>query len=465
MDGGPISNGGSPSSRRTTAPRRVRGGILAVCALAAALVAAGCAGGDGRRAAAEGGALLLEPAGTPGRDPFTVSTARAGGTPEPLTRMPRSARSSEPPRSSRTASAQATAALSGLRTLSGGTPGLYGGVQRVGSCDVERQIGHLTGDPAMNRAFAEVAGVAPAGVPDHLRALTPVVLRADTRVTNHGYRDGRVSGYQSVLQTGTPVLVDDRGVPRLRCDCGNPLTPPVAARDTRATSGEQWSGYRPARVVVVRPAPRAITHVTIINSLSDTWIERRIGTDVRHDKLVSPPQRAPERTEPGGELNVSDGRGDGHGDAHGEGRGDGHGHGLEEPGLAGHEVPGGPSTEDLFGEGFPDPFAEGPAEPSGEGEALAEDPFALSDEIGPDVVPELPDPIDGAGLIPDAPATPEVPEAPDPQEDPEAYPETDDGTDAGTDTETDAGTDDGTDPETAPEPDAHPDPSPPAFAG
>ena len=58
--------------------------------------------------------------------------------------------------------------------------------------------------------------------PGYLRGLTSVVLRADTQVTNHGFRDARVTGFQSVLQAGTAVLVDNRGVPRVRCACGSP---------------------------------------------------------------------------------------------------------------------------------------------------------------------------------------------------------------------------------------------------
>lgn len=35
--------------------------------------------------------------------------------------------------------------------------------------------------------------------------LTPMVLTSDTRVTNHGYHDGRPTPHQAVLQAGTAV--------------------------------------------------------------------------------------------------------------------------------------------------------------------------------------------------------------------------------------------------------------------
>ena len=47
----------------------------------------------------------------------------------------------------------------------------------------------------------------------YVSELTPLVLLVDTRVTNHGFRKGRPTPHQSVLQAGTAVLVDRVGVP------------------------------------------------------------------------------------------------------------------------------------------------------------------------------------------------------------------------------------------------------------
>ncbi|MGV9455183.1 DUF6777 domain-containing protein [Streptomyces sp. NPDC003635] len=257
-------------------PTRTPTGILVTaCALAVAVLVAGCGDDGGDKGAAASGEVFLQPAAAQGPDPFTDSTATSTATPPPVTRTPQS-----PP----------TGSAGGARSYSGSTPGLYAGTARVGSCDVDRQIGHLTADQHRARAFAGAAGISSAGIPDYLRGLAPVELRADTRVTNHGYRDGRVTTYQSVLQAGTAVLVDNRGVPRVRCACGNPLTPAVATKGSPATSGRAWSGYRPTQVVVVAPAPQVITNITIINVVSNTWIERRIGHDCRHDRPVPRPE-------------------------------------------------------------------------------------------------------------------------------------------------------------------------------
>lgn len=251
--------------------------LVAACAFAAVLlVVAGCDSGDRGQASngSTGGELFLQPVADRGPDPFTASTDTSTASRPPVTRTPQSAPTGSPQ----------------VRTLSGATPGLYGGTRNAGSCDVEKQIRYLDADRAGARAFGEVSGIATASVPDYLRQLTPVVLRADTRVTNHGFGDGRATGFQAVLQAGTAVLVDNRGVPRVRCACGNPLGPPVVVDGNPGTRGRSWRGYRPAQVVMVTPAPDVITDITIVDVGDNTWIERPVGHDGhRHDHVVPPP--------------------------------------------------------------------------------------------------------------------------------------------------------------------------------
>ncbi|MFC9678783.1 DUF6777 domain-containing protein [Streptomyces sp. NPDC056948] len=348
------------------------GTFVVACVLSTALLLSGCGtDGDGDGDAADaGGELFLQPAAARGPDPFTDSTATTTATPSPAPRTPGRAGPHGPSRIS--------AGLGGLRSLSGGTPGLYGGIERTGSCDTARQIGHLTRDRARIRAFARVAGVSPGSVPDYVRRLTPLVLRADTRVTNHGFRSGRALGYQSVLQAGTAVLVDDRGVPRVRCACGNPLRPPVTTRGTPRGRGSPWPGYRPGEVIVVTPAPQVITDFTIIDVAARTWIERPTGHDVRHDRALPPPlwaQRPPESRAPSPSPSPAPSS-------------------PEEPEVLPREPRVAPpdETEPLADEPPPDdplPDEPAPADPGGSG------------EVGPDTVPDSPDLPDGAGLIPD----------------------------------------------------------------
>ncbi|MGW5496312.1 DUF6777 domain-containing protein [Streptomyces olivaceoviridis] len=261
--------------------------IVAAWALSVALLAAGCAGAGVKQTKA-GELVVLEAAADRGPDPFTEPTDT--GTPRP-----------ESPRgTARVPPGEVEAPLRAARTVSGATPGLYRGTPHVAACDVERHIGRLVADGARADAFAQAAGVTRSALPGYLRGLTPVVLGGDTRVTNHAYRDGRAARYQAVLQAGTAVLVDDRGLPRVRCACGNPLKPPAPTRGGAGARGTPWAGYQPNQVIVVAPAPRAVTSITIMDAVTRAWIERRVGPDVRRDRVVAPPATAAASPVPSG---------------------------------------------------------------------------------------------------------------------------------------------------------------------
>ncbi|SCF57494.1 hypothetical protein GA0115254_104039 [Streptomyces sp. Ncost-T10-10d] len=222
-----------------------------------------------------GGEVFLQAAGSTGPDPYTPSTARTSSgatTPTPLP------------------SVSGTAA-NVTQAVQGSTPGLYGGTRNVSSCDVEKQITALTADPGKNSAFASVLGIDPSGVPGYLRSLTPVQLRLDTRVTNHGYRNGAPTSFQAVLQAGTAVLVDDRGVPRVRCACGNPLLPPVAVKGSVKLMGHAWPGYRSSNVAVVEPAPQAVKAFIMFDPRSGDWFRRDAGDTGGHDRKTAPPSK------------------------------------------------------------------------------------------------------------------------------------------------------------------------------
>ncbi|WP_189700700.1 DUF6777 domain-containing protein, partial [Streptomyces chromofuscus] len=240
-------------------------------------------GGDGT-SDAEGGEVFLQAANVTGPNPFNESTARDSSAP-PVTPTP-----------------TGSVAPNEVRGVNGGTPGLYGGTRNVAACDVEKQIRFLQEDGVKNRAFGSVVGVEPSGVPAYLRSLTPVQLRLDTRVTNHGFRDGAATPYQAVLQAGTAVLVDDRGAPRVRCACGNPLTPPVAQRTPPEPTGEAWPGYRSSAVVVVTESRRDVDAFVLYDTDRGEWISRPQGDTGAKDKPTEQPKApvspAPETPSP-----------------------------------------------------------------------------------------------------------------------------------------------------------------------
>ncbi|MET7599797.1 DUF6777 domain-containing protein [Streptomyces sp. NPDC004082] len=275
--GGASMGGGPQRPWWRSAPRVAVIATAVVAAVILAVVLTRPDGSSGGTAAPGGGEVFLQAAAKTGPDPYTESTAKDSST-TPETPAPPSGTS---------ASANAP------RGVEGSAPGLYGGTRKVASCDVEKQVSALGADPAKNKAFASVAGVQPSEVPAYLRSLTPVQLRMDTWVTNHGYRNGAATSYQAVLQAGTAVLVNDRGLPRVRCACGNPLTDPVPQKTAPRTTGDSWPSYRPQNIVVVTPAPTVINVFVLFDPEHDDWFRREKGDTGKQDKKTDPPSERP----------------------------------------------------------------------------------------------------------------------------------------------------------------------------
>ncbi|MEU7601309.1 DUF6777 domain-containing protein, partial [Streptomyces sp. NPDC041003] len=259
-------------------PRLATALVAVVAVVALAIVLTRPSGTDNA-----GGEVFLQPAAASGPDPFTESTVTAETPPESPTASPAS------PTGPKTPGATG-GTTTGTRSISGSAPGVYGGTRDTASCDVEKQIKALSADPSKNAAFASALGIQPQSVPTYLRSLTSVQLRMDTRVTNHGYQDGKLTSYQAVLQAGTAVLVDDRGVPRVRCACGNPLGPPVALKAEPKRFGQTWPSYQPQKVVVIAPAPTVVHKIVIYDQDNRSWYERDKGSHHgRPDRPVPPP--------------------------------------------------------------------------------------------------------------------------------------------------------------------------------
>ncbi|MEU7554898.1 DUF6777 domain-containing protein, partial [Streptomyces sp. NPDC044571] len=226
---------------------------------------------------ASGGEVFLQAASAAGPDPFTPSTDTQS---EDGVVTPASAGKSK-------GGGSGASALE----VNGAYPGLYGGTRNVTSCDVEKQIKYLTEHADKGKAFSDPLSIRQSDVASYLRSLTPVQLGWDTRVTNHGYKNGAPTGYQAVLQAGTSVLVDDRGVPRVRCACGNPLAPPVAAKGKQTYSGRQWSSFHSSDVVAVKPAEKPVKSVTMFDHDRKGWYQRPSGdAHGKHDYEISPPK-------------------------------------------------------------------------------------------------------------------------------------------------------------------------------
>ena len=147
--------------------------------------------------------------------------------------------------------------------VAGNTPGLFGGTQNS-SCDQDQISRFLQSHPDKGAAWAEAEGISTSDIPTYLHQLTPVLLRADSYITNHGFRDGELTSYPAVLQSGTAVLVDGYGTPRVKCYCGNPISAPPRHQPTHF-EGRPWSRFAPVTVIVIQPAPVVVQNLTVIN--------------------------------------------------------------------------------------------------------------------------------------------------------------------------------------------------------
>ncbi len=180
----------------------------------------------------------------------------------------------------------------------GDTPGLYGGSKQPTICDVDRLEQFLT-DPAHDRkakAWARALEISKNGIPDYLERLTPVLLRHDTLVKNHDYKKGKAVPYDSLLQAGIAILVDRQGQPAVKCSCGNPLR--AFEGDTSRISvefedgNEEWQGYERSQVVAVRPAPRTLERIALVDvEEPGRGINRPVGTTGEDDSTFDARKR------------------------------------------------------------------------------------------------------------------------------------------------------------------------------
>jgi hypothetical protein len=178
--------------------------------------------------------------------------------------------------------------------MSGGEPGLYGGTG-ADTCDVETMATYLETHPAQAKAWASAQGIRRNEIRPFLASLTPVILRTDTAVTNHDYRNGRAVPVQSILQAGTAVLIDEKGLPCVRCACGNPLKRPDGEPGTRYEAESlPWPGFSARAVAVIEPAREPVAEFALViydgdgDNRNDTVVSRPRGTRGENDHPAPP---------------------------------------------------------------------------------------------------------------------------------------------------------------------------------
>ena len=183
----------------------------------------------------------------------------------------------------------AAASPTGLTDVVGDSVGLYGGSLDLGSCDRDQLADFLEAHPAKAQAWADVREVPVDDIRGYLSRLTPLVLRTDTLVTNHGYADGVATTFPSVLQAGTAVLVDDMGVPAVRCYCGNPLTAAPDLGPGTTFEGTKWTGWKIENPVRIKPAGQIISGFSVVDPSTDSLFTRPAGTSGKQDTPSTDP--------------------------------------------------------------------------------------------------------------------------------------------------------------------------------
>ena len=259
--GSPAATGGEAGQTqggRVLTGKRVLIGlvILAVIGAGAGLGIA-LTGGSTPAGATE---VFLQPTNAQGQHPFTPNVGTDASVP------------------SIASGALTPTSGTSLASYSGNSVGLYGGTLDQSSCNPQQMITYLEANPSKASAWAAAEGISVNQISTYIGGLTPMTLRYDTRVTNHGYVNGQANAIPEILQAGQAVLVDSYGVPRARCYCGNPLTPPIAVSGSPRYVGPQWSRFSPTTAIVVQQSTTIINNFTLINNSTGQAFSRPVRT-------------------------------------------------------------------------------------------------------------------------------------------------------------------------------------------
>lgn len=242
-------NPGIPQAAQTAKAGKGRGPMILALAAVLAFVVMGVAvfaaliffGGD------EAEAVTLRPFGEAGPDAFTDSIA-----PAPTATLSDFAQ--------RGATEETVAAVGSVgragtyRQAAGTVTGVFGGSLNETACNPNQLVSFLTADASRAEVWASVLSIDAASIVPYVDSLTAVNLAFDTRVLDHGLSDGAALPREVVLQRGTAVLIDARGVPRVNCYSGNPLLDPTIAA-SESYEGDQWASFTSITIIVIAPAP------------------------------------------------------------------------------------------------------------------------------------------------------------------------------------------------------------------
>ena len=182
----------------------------------------------------------------------------------------------------------ATQAGIGSDVRVGTTPGTYGGTLGGDVCDVSALAAALGVDPVLVEAWGAPLDLTVGEVAGFLDTLTPVVLLADTAVTDHALRGDRVAARQAILQRGTAVLVDPLGMPKVRCMSGSPLRVPQSLPDDVQVDGTPWPGFSLDLIRRIPAGDRVVRNFVLVDVHTGRPVRKPAGIDGILARLAGP---------------------------------------------------------------------------------------------------------------------------------------------------------------------------------
>ena len=174
-------------------------------------------------------------------------------------------------------------------------PGVFGGTLDERTCDVDKLGRFLESDADKARAWSTVLGMDTSNIKTYAATLTAANLAADTRVLEHGFAAGELVPRETVLQRGSAVLVDARGVPRVDCYSGNPLRNPTIQTDETFV-GTPWPDFNESTVVIVEPAAVDVTEFVLVDVADGNEFVRPTGSTGEADLAANSTTVSPEET-------------------------------------------------------------------------------------------------------------------------------------------------------------------------
>lgn len=260
----------------------VRVGVAIAVAMLVAGALASCGGSSSKTATGVKGGreVTAEPVSTAGANPFTPAVGK-------------DSTGVKPPRA-------AASKTSGLPAFKADLPGLYGGTRNYATCDASKLVTFLEQNPAKATAWARTLGLTTSRVRRYVSGLTPVTLRTDTRVTNHGFVNGQANPIQSVLEAGTAVFVNKYGEPVVKCYCGNPLTAYIPY-DSPTYVGPRWSGFSQTNITIINQSTTIIHVFKLYDPSTGQLFARPAGSSGERDGAVvrnAPPTNTTTTTSP-----------------------------------------------------------------------------------------------------------------------------------------------------------------------